>query len=81
MGVKASYSMKLSQLRHGVIHAPKNVYSKTEGQLSPFPFPFSILSLFLFSLLFWKLADEYKCDQPIGKIFPTPLISLCSGGG
>jgi hypothetical protein len=30
---------------------------------------------------FWKLADRYKYAQPIGEIFPTPPLSLCSGGG
>jgi hypothetical protein len=30
---------------------------------------------------FWKLAERYKCAQPIGEIFPTPSLSLCSGGG
>jgi hypothetical protein len=27
---------------------------------------------------FWKLADRYKCAQPIGEIFPTPPFSLTS---
>jgi hypothetical protein len=40
----------------------------------PFPppaqyFPFSYL-------LFWKLADRYKCAQPIGEIISTPPLSL-----
>ncbi len=28
----------------------------------------------------WKLADRYKCSQPIGEILPTPSLSFCSGG-
>ncbi len=57
----------------------KKVYSKTQSQLSPLPFPFSVLSLFY--LLFWKLAYRYKCVQPIGEIFPTPPLFLCMRDG
>jgi hypothetical protein len=28
--------------------------------------------------LFRKLADRYKCAQPIGEILPNPSLSLCS---
>ncbi len=42
----------------------------------PFPPPSNSLSYGLF----WKLADRYKCAQPIGDIFPAPSFSLCSRG-
>jgi hypothetical protein len=54
--------------------------SETKGQLwHPFPPPSWYCSFFYWS--FWKLADTYKCAQPIGEIFPFPPLSLCSGDG
>ncbi len=44
-------------------------------------------SLRLLCTLLWKisrlgkLADRYKCAQPIGEIFLTTTVSLCSGDG
>jgi hypothetical protein len=40
-------------------------YVSSQTLTPPFPY-------FLFSYwMFWKLADRYKCTQPIGEIFPT----------
>jgi hypothetical protein len=51
-----------------------------KDKVSSHPSPFSVLGVSI-KTRFWKLADRYKCAHPIGEIFPTPSISLCSGGG
>ncbi len=40
----------------------------------PPPSPYSPFSYWLF----WKLADRHKCAQPIGEMFPTQPLFLCS---
>ncbi len=60
MGLNSAQPMlhKMSIQRHKISSPP----SSPPSLYSPFSY-----------LLFWKLADRYKCAQPIGEIFPTPI--------
>jgi hypothetical protein len=63
-----------TQLRHGVVHTPRNVYFKDiRSALTP------SLALLFTCIYIKKPADRYKCAQPIGEIFSTPPLSLCRG--
>jgi hypothetical protein len=57
-----------SGMRLPMLH--KNDYSKTLGQLSPLPSPFSTLSFFLLVVL------EISRQMQRGEIFPTPPLTL-----
>ncbi len=67
MGVIVSSGMGLPMLHEMSIHRHK---------VNSHPFPPTSLYLCLHKIRFWKLADRYKCAQPIGEIFPTPILSL-----
>ncbi len=78
MGVEASYGVGLKSAQEwGCPCSIKCLLKVIRSALTP-----SLLLLFTCVYIknrFWKLADRYKCAQPIEELFPTPPLSLCSG--
>ncbi len=90
MGVKASHSMELKQrkfidcLLYGLKSAQAwgCLFKYIRSALTPFHLPSAYLSLHkkkLKKTCFRKLADRYKCAQPIGEIFSTPPLPFVVG--
>jgi hypothetical protein len=82
MGVKASYDMGLKSVQAcgclmPMLHKMSMQRHKVSSHTFPLPpphLPFPICS-------FGNLQTTNKYAKPIGEIFPTPSLSLCSRGG
>jgi hypothetical protein len=81
MGVKATNGMGLKSAQAWVAQPMLHKMSIHRHKVSSHPFPLLLCTCVYVKNQFWKIADRHKCAKLLADFFPTPPLSLCSGGG